>query len=120
MLKTIYDMLLCILLVDLGMDKATHAMAQRASEVATLLKALSHPSRLMIVCTLVQGEFSVGALEEKLSIHQPHLSQHLTSLRDADVVTTRRDGKQIFYSLAEERPAELIAALYAIYCKELA
>lgn len=93
-------------------------MAQRAGEVSSLLKSLSHPSRLMIVCTLVQGEFCVSDLEEKLDIHQPHLSQHLTSLRDAAVVATRREGKKIYYRLSEDRAAQLIGALYQIYCKE--
>jgi DNA-binding transcriptional ArsR family regulator len=99
-------------------DLTVEMMAMRAGEVATLLKCLSHPSRLMIVCSLVEAEFSVGDLEEKLDIHQPHLSQHLTSLREAKIVATRREGKQIFYSLANERASELIASLYRIYCKE--
>lgn len=91
-------------------------MASRAGEVAKLLKTLSHPARLMIVCTLVQGEYSVGELEEKVDIHQPHLSQHLTVLRGSGIVQTRRDGKQIFYRLTGEKAARLIAALYVIFC----
>ena len=94
----------------------TAEMASRAGEVANLLKTLSHPARLMIVCTLVEGEYSVGELEEKLDIHQPHLSQHLTVLRGSGIVETRRDGKQIFYSLTEEKAAQLVAALYDIFC----
>lgn len=91
-------------------------MASRAEEVANLLKTLSHPARLMIVCTLVEGEFSVGELEEKLDLHQPHLSQHLTVLRGSGIVATRREGKQIFYSLTEAKAAELVAALFDIFC----
>ena len=91
-------------------------MASRAEEVANLLKTLSHPARLMIVCTLVEGEYSVGELEEKLDLHQPHLSQHLTVLRGSGIVATRREGKQIFYSLTEEKAAELVAAPYDIFC----
>jgi Predicted transcriptional regulators len=91
-------------------------MARRAEEVANLLKTLSHPARLMIVCTLVESEYSVGELEEKLDLHQPHLSQHLTVLRGSGIVATRREGKQIFYSLTEEKAAELVAALYDIFC----
>lgn len=94
----------------------TAEMASRAGEVANLLKTLSHPARLMIVCTLVEGEYSVGELEEKLDIHQPHLSQHLTVLRGSRIVETRREGKQIFYSLTEEKTAQLVAALYDIFC----
>lgn len=91
-------------------------MATRAGEVADLLKTLSHPARLMIVCTLIEGEYSVGELEEKLDVHQPHLSQHLTVLRGSSIVETRREGKQIFYRLTEAKAARLVAALYDIFC----
>ncbi|MBA4785068.1 MAG: helix-turn-helix transcriptional regulator, partial [Rhizobiales bacterium] len=91
-------------------------LAGRAGEVANLLKTLSHPARLMIVCTLVEGEYSVGALEEKVDVHQPHLSQHLTVLRGSGIVETRREGKQIFYRLTEEKAAQLVGALYEIFC----
>lgn len=91
-------------------------MASRAAEVASLLKTLSHPARLMIVCTLVEGAYSVSELEEKVDVHQPHLSQHLTVLRGSGIVETRREGKQIFYRLTEEKAAQLVAALYDIFC----
>ncbi len=91
-------------------------MAARAGEVASLLKTLSHPGRLMIVCTLVEGEFSVGELEEKVDVHQPHLSQHLTVLRNSGIVETRREGKQIFYRLTEQKATQLVASLYEIFC----
>jgi DNA-binding transcriptional ArsR family regulator len=92
------------------------AMETRAGEVAALLKTLSHPVRLMLACTLAEGEYSVGALEQILGIHQPTLSQQLGVLRDAGIVETRRDAKQIFYRLTEEKAAQLIHALYAIFC----
>ncbi|GAA3113919.1 sulfite-sensing transcriptional repressor BigR [Rhizobium viscosum] len=92
-------------------------MAGRAGEVAILLKVLAHPVRLMLACTLAEGEYSVGGLEEKLDIHQPTLSQQLGVLRDAGVVETRREAKQIFYRLTEEKAAQLIQALYAIFCQ---
>lgn len=97
---------------------APQDMAARATEVSVLLKTLAHPGRLMLVCTLVEGEFSVGELEAKVEIHQPHLSQHLTWLREAGIVATRRDGKQIFYSLTDKKAAQLVNALYTIFCKE--
>jgi DNA-binding transcriptional ArsR family regulator len=93
-------------------------MAGRAGEVAALLKTLAHPARLMIVCTLVEGERSVGELEEAIDVHQPTLSQQLTVLRGAGIVRTRRVSKQIFYRLAEAKAAQLIGALYTIYCPE--
>jgi len=94
-------------------------MAGRAGEVAALLKTLAHPARLMIVCTLIEGERSVGELEEAIDVHQPTLSQQLTVLRGAGIVRTRRASKQIFYQLTEAKAAKLIDALYSIYCAEV-
>lgn len=91
-------------------------MAERAGEVAAMLKTLAHPVRLQLACTLAQGEYAVGELEGMLGIHQPTLSQQLTVLREAGIVKTRREGKQIFYMLTAEKAARLIEALYAIYC----
>jgi DNA-binding transcriptional ArsR family regulator len=93
-------------------------MEERAAEVAGHLKVLAHPMRLMLVCTLVEREYSVGELEDKLDIHQPNLSQQLTVLRDAGIVQTRREGKQIFYALTEAKTQQLIAALFTIFCAE--
>ena len=92
-------------------------MEARAEEVAALLKTLAHPVRLLLACTLAQGEYSVGELEARLDVHQPTLSQQLGVLREAGVVETRRDAKQIFYRLTEEKAAQLIGALYTIFCK---
>ncbi len=91
-------------------------MEARADEVAALLKALAHPARLMLACALAENEFSVSALEEKLEIHQPSLSQQLGVLREAGVVETRREAKQIFYRLTEKKAARLVQALYGIFC----
>jgi DNA-binding transcriptional ArsR family regulator len=93
-------------------------MEARASEVAGLLKTLAHPARLMLVCTLVGGEYSVSELEQKLDLHQPNLSQQLNVLRGADIVETRREGKQIFYRLTAEKAARLVGALYTIFCSD--
>jgi DNA-binding transcriptional ArsR family regulator len=97
---------------------AREEMEKRAGEVAGLLKTLSHPVRLMLVCTLVEGEYSVGALEEQIGIGQPTLSQQLGVLRDAEIVETRREAKQIFYRLTEAKAAQLVNALYTIFCAE--
>jgi DNA-binding transcriptional ArsR family regulator len=96
--------------------KGPAEMETRAGEVAALLKTLSHPQRLLLACKLAEGEYSVGALEQKLGLHQPSLSQQLGVLREAGIVETRRDAKQIFYRLTEENAARLIRALYAIFC----
>jgi len=93
-------------------------LQDKASEVSELLKTLAHPMRLMIVCTLIKGEYSVGELEDKLGIHQPNLSQQLTVLREAEVVETRREGKQIYYKLTARKAERLVGALYDIFCAD--
>lgn len=103
--------------------KTVHAMPPaemeaRAGEVAALLKTLSHPARLRLACALAEGEYAVGELEERLGIRQPTLSQQLGALRDAGVVTTRRDAKQIFYRLTAAKAARLVEALHQIFCTE--
>ncbi|UIJ93676.1 metalloregulator ArsR/SmtB family transcription factor [Sinorhizobium meliloti] len=92
-------------------------MTERADEAAALLKAAANQNRLMILCTLIEGEHSVGQLEEMLGIRQPSLSQQLTVLREAGIVATRRDAKQVFYRLAEEKAVRLVMALYQIFCR---
>ena len=92
-------------------------LAARADEVAGLLKTMAHPVRLMLACMLAEGEYAVGELESRLDIHQPTLSQQLTVLREAGIVETRREGKQIFYRLTADKAAQLIEALYGIFCE---
>lgn len=92
-------------------------MESRATEVAALMKTLAHPARLMLACTLAGGEYSVGELEDKLGIRQPTLSQQLGVLREAGVVETRREAKQIFYRLTQDKAARLVGALYEIFCQ---
>lgn len=92
-------------------------MEDRASEVTVLLKTLAHPARLLLACTLVEAEYSVGALGTKLGLHQPTLSQQLGILREAGIVETRREAKEIFYRLTDQRAAHLIESLYAIFCR---
>lgn len=99
-------------------EMAPGDMEERASEAASLLKTLAHPARLMLACTLAEAEYAVGELEEKLGIRQPTLSQQLGVLRDAGVVETRREAKQIFYRLSAAKAARLIEALYAIFCSK--
>jgi DNA-binding transcriptional ArsR family regulator len=97
---------------------ARQEMAALAEEVAALLKVMAHPVRLMLACKLAEGEFSVGELERLLDIHQPTLSQQLGILRATGVAETRRDGKQIFYRLTQQKASQLIEALYAIFCQK--
>ncbi len=92
------------------------ALRQAAGEAVAALKALGNPVRLLLLCQMSQGEISVGELETQLDIHQPTLSQQLGVLRREGVVNTRRDGKKIFYSVADERLLALLRTLYTLYC----
>jgi len=85
--------------------------------VAQQLKVLSNPDRLKILCVLKDGEIHVQQIEILTNIQQPTLSQQLTLLRRAKLVTTRREGKQIFYSIAEPKVLLLMQQLYQLYCQ---
>lgn len=92
------------------------AMRAAASETAAVLRALSNEDRLLLLCQISQGEYSVGELEELLDIRQPTLSQQLTVLRAEGLVDTRRDGKRIFYRVSDQKVLAILAMLYQLYC----
>ncbi len=92
-------------------------MQKRASEVSALLKILSHPKRLLILCQLVEQERAVGDLAALLGAREAAVSQQLILLRKDGMVKTRREGRTIFYSLARADLKSLIGFLYATYCK---
>jgi DNA-binding transcriptional ArsR family regulator len=91
-------------------------MAADAERACDFLKALTNPSRLMILCQLADGEKSVGELEGLLGLRQPTLSQQLARLREDDLVETRRHGKMIYYRLASKEARRLIELLYELFC----
>jgi len=93
-------------------------MADNAKRASDFLKALAHESRLMILCILTEGEKSVGELEAHLSLRQPTVSQQLARLRGDGLVTTRRDGKTVYYSLASEEARVVVGALYDVFCRK--
>lgn len=93
-------------------------MVEKAQQASDLLKALSHEGRLLILCHLVTGEKSVGELERLLSARQAAVSQQLSRLRLEGLVTPRRDGKTIFYSLTDDRPRRIMELIYELYCKD--
>jgi len=89
-----------------------------AGEAGKLLKVLSNPDRLLLLCQMTQGEFSVRELEVMTGIAQPTLSQQLTVLRDEHLVSTRRDGKKIFYNIVSKEALAVLQVLYQLYCPE--
>ncbi len=91
-------------------------MADSAREASEFLKALAHESRLMILCNLLDGEKSVGELEAFLSLRQSTVSQQLARLRLEGLVAARRDGKTIYYSIADDKARIVIGILYNAFC----
>ncbi|WP_347820205.1 metalloregulator ArsR/SmtB family transcription factor [uncultured Planktomarina sp.] len=95
------------------MDK----MAGNVVQAVNFLKAISHEGRLMILCYLASGEKSVMDLEELLSARQAAVSQQLSRLRLEGLVTPRREGKVIYYSLTDKRSTQIMAVVYDLYCR---
>ncbi|SLN21522.1 Biofilm growth-associated repressor [Roseovarius gaetbuli] len=94
------------------------AMLASAHNAAEFLKAISHEGRLMILCHLSTGEKSVTELEELLSARQAAVSQQLSRLRVEGLVTPRREGKAIYYSLTDRRAVKMLEMVYDLFCKQ--
>ncbi len=92
------------------------AVNEHAPEAAALLKALASEPRLLVLCSLLEGPLSVSEINERVPLSQSALSQHLAVLREAAVVTTRRESQTIYYSLVPGPAQEIMGALYAAYC----
>jgi len=101
-------------LTALNFDLET--MRASASRTCGMLKTLSNPDRLLLLCQISQGERCVSELEEALDIHQPTLSQQLGVLRDEGLVDTRREGKRIYYSMASKEALAVMQVLYDQFC----
>jgi len=99
------------------LDMDIDMMIANAAEASDFLKALSHEARLVILCLLIEGERSVTEIEEILGLRQPAVSQQLARLRADGLVDTRRDGKNIYYSLARPEVRAVIETLHAAFCK---
>lgn len=104
-----------VLTTELASEAIDEMMAS-ACDAANLLKALSHEGRLLILCHLVTGEKSVTELEDLLSARQAAVSQQLARLRLEGLVTPRRDGKAIYYSLTDDRPKRILEVIYDLFC----
>jgi DNA-binding transcriptional ArsR family regulator len=101
----------------LALGEAMAALLPKAAIAVELLKAISHEQRLIVLCMLVDGEKSVTELEALLGARQPALSQQLARLRADGLVATRRDGRNVFYSLAREDARAILETLYRVFCK---
>ena len=91
-------------------------MRQSAEEASAVLKALSNPSRLMILCQLAEGECTVGEMEKRLGLGQAYVSQQLARLREEGLVAATRDGRLMRYRLSDPRVTPVIETLYEQFC----
>lgn len=101
---------------SLEMEMGMETMSQNADVAARLLKMLAHGQRLRVLCLLVNGELSVGQINELIDLSQSALSQHLARLRGEGLVATRRESQTIYYRLNSGPAQQIIASLHAIYC----
>lgn len=99
-----------------GRSLAIESLMGKARDASDFLKALAHENRLLLLCLLSERERSVGELETILALRQPTVSQQLARLRLEGLVTTRRDGKTIYYSLASDDVRRVIGVVYDIFC----
>lgn len=100
-----------------GLSKDISKLKRQSETVASLLKQLSHPQRLLILCSLAEGEKSVGEIERACGASQSAVSQFLKTMRLEGLIDSRREGKQVFYGIADEKLLELMKSLYLIFCK---
>jgi DNA-binding transcriptional ArsR family regulator len=106
-----------IAMADQMSDADFEALAQSAREATSLLKALAHEGRLMILCYLTTGEKSVSELEQLLKSRQAAVSQQLTRLRLEGLVDYRREGKAIYYRISDDRAARMLELIHEIFCE---
>jgi DNA-binding transcriptional ArsR family regulator len=98
------------------MASLTSAMEDRAAEAEAFLRSLASRHRLMILCSLIEGEMQVGELAQRLGLSQSNLSQHLAKLRDEGLVATRRMGTTIHYRIGSDRVQPVLTELYRLFC----
>lgn len=97
---------------------ALEVMQDHAMEAATFLRALANDQRLLMLCCLIDGALSVGEINERVSLSQSALSQHLGVLREAGLVTTTRKSQTVYYSLAQGPAINIMEILYSAFCAQ--
>ncbi len=106
-------------MADVGAPPMDPAVLEvRAAEAEAFLRSLASRHRLMVLCSLVEGELQVAELVKRLGISQSNLSQHLAKLREEGLVETRRDGVAIYYRIGSDRVRPVLAELYRLFCAE--
>jgi len=96
--------------------KDINEIHENAGRASIFLKGLANETRLVVLCALADGEKNVSELEHMLGIRQPTLSQQLARLRADNMVSTRREAKQIYYSLASEDAELVLGLIFELFC----
>ncbi len=92
-------------------------MQRNAAKAEGMLKQLANAKRLMILCSLVGGEKSVGELADIVGLSSSALSQHLAKMREAELVDAEKRGQMVYYRISSMEAQALLSTLYLIYCK---
>ena len=91
---------------------------EHVKNVAALLKTMSHPIRLKILCMLQEKEMAVGDIREEVKTTNANVSQHLTILRNQGIISSRKDANFIYNKIEDKRVLELIAKMRDLFCQE--
>lgn len=94
----------------------TNSIELKSEEISSILKSLAHPTRLKILCHVLDDEKSVNDLTSYCGIAQSAMSQFLGRMRDEGVLTSRREAQHIYYRIADGNLVKLLKALKEIYC----
>ena len=97
-------------------SKLEQNMKQRCDTVAQALKALAHPQRLLILCTLAAGEKTVGEIQEACKASQSAVSQFINRMRLEGLISSEKRGSFVYCKIADPKVNQLIQSLYRIYC----
>ena len=103
-----------------GAQRAVKApdLEQKAEEIGRIMGVIANPRRLLVLCRLAEtGEMTVTQLTEAIGLSQSALSQHLAIMRATGLLATRKDGLNVFYSIADSRALDLMQSLERIYCR---
>ncbi|MFK0278545.1 ArsR/SmtB family transcription factor [Ensifer sp. NPDC090286] len=102
--------------MSVGIHGSLETLAEKAQEAAEFVRHFSNANRLMLLCHIAQQESSVGEIQEALGIKQPALSQQLAELRQAGLVKTRRESRQIYYTISDGRAEAVMKLLFKLFC----
>lgn len=92
------------------------ALEAHAAAAESFLRSIANRHRLMVLCTLVEGEVCAGELSRRLGLTQSNLSRHLGTLRDEGLVATRREATTIYYRIDSDRVRTILQTLHGMFC----